>query len=78
MKAIDRRLRRLNAHFVPAGPGRILTEVVSLNAQRYGRLSEEEREEWLEKQRALKSPGTPDKGSPWANWNKMHEDSSIQ
>jgi hypothetical protein len=107
MKTIDRRLRRLDAHFAPAEPrpqymtlwvttlqhragleyafyepracpGRIVTEMVSLNAQTYGRLSEEDREEWLEKQRALKPPGTPVTASPWANWNKMREDGSIQ
>jgi hypothetical protein len=52
--------------------------MVLLNAQTYGRLSEEDREEWLEKQRALKPPGKPVKASPWANWNKIREDGSIQ
>jgi hypothetical protein len=107
MNTIDRRLRRLDAHFAPAeprpqyltiwvttrqhragleyafykppaAPGRILTEMVSLNAQTYDRLSEEDRKEWLEKQRALKPPGTPVTDSPWANWNKIREDGSIQ
>lgn len=107
MKAINRRLRRLDAHFAPtgrrpqyltvwvgthqhrvgleyafykppAGPGPILTEMITLNSLTLPWLSEEERKAWLEKQRASKPPGTPVPDSPWANWNKMREDGSVE
>ena len=107
MKAINRRLRRLDAHFAPTGPrpeyltvwvgthqhrvgleyafykppdrpGPILTEMVYLNSLTLPCLSEEQREAWLEKQRALKPPGTPVPDSPWANWNEITEDGSVK
>jgi hypothetical protein len=65
-------------YHLPDRPAPVLSETVRLNSETYHGLTEDERGEWLEKQRALEPPGTPVSDSPWAKWNKMRPDGGIE
>ena len=62
-----------------ADRGGIVTENVRLNMFTLEGMTEAQREQWLEKQRSLKPPGTPpsEDDSRWDHWYKMRENGSI-